>query len=540
MIERQKSLRAAIYLRVSSDKQDEHGTSLESQEENCIKRCLEDGNTVNPKLIYSEVFTGMLYRERKILAELREEVRKHSFDILYIHSLDRYSRIDAHLHILMEELEHNKIQLVSVTEDIDNTLQGRIIRSTMGIVGEVEHGKLMERTERGRAKKVSNGNLIGGGIALFGYMWNKEHTVYLINEEEAKVIRYIFQMCADGMTLRGIAGRLRREGVLNRAGKAIWHTSSMRRILSNTFYIGKAYAFQYQTIHEPGERIRKIHRPQEEQVLLPDGVVPAIVEEELFVEAQKVLERNRRDTARNNKDFKAGLLRCGFIRCGYCNSAMVMRSRRGGKKHVNPNYICPKGTSGFGECKRPCISIEVIDPIVWQRVSEWIELLAKNISWVDDQLKKMQKQNPQVVELPPIVNKLAKLNTTIKNLIAMSERDLDEDTLEGINSQLEAASKQKRELLLQQEQVTTMQVRWEEVSEKLTWFRNWCVQTEGDVTKATYEEKRVALDILGVKVQLWQKDHAPRYYIEVSPPTIYSIKERHIESQTVWKLPKLR
>ena len=206
---------------------------------------------------------------------------------------------------------------------------------------------------------------------------------------------------------------------------------------------------------------------------------------------------------------------------------MTMRSRRSGKRNENPCYVCPKGTSGFGECKRPTVSIEVLDPIVWGKVTERIRQLARNISWVDEQIEKLKNMNPQEVEMPSFENRLLKIEVTIRNLVAMSKNDLDSDTLDLVTYQLAEQSKLKRGLLGQQKQVEVRQVQWEEVGKVLAVFRKWCLEIAGSVEDASYEKKRDALKILGVKVQVWKIDHDPRYYIEMSPPSITKLLVSH-------------
>jgi site-specific DNA recombinase len=258
---RKTALRAAIYARVSTDQQEEEGTSLDTQVDKAILYCEARKYIVDPRYIYQETFTGMLYRERKILCMLREAMREGEFDVLVVYALDRFSRVQAHQVILLEELEHHNVKFESVTEEIDNSIEGQIIRSIMGIVAQVEHEKILERTERGRLSRAEDEkSMLGAGIATYGYIWNEKRTGYLIRDDllrpdangiqwtEEQIVSRMFDQYARGATIRAIASTLTNEKVPTRKGGEIWRPSTVSQILSNPIYTGKATAFKWEVL----------------------------------------------------------------------------------------------------------------------------------------------------------------------------------------------------------------------------------------------------------------------------------------------------
>ena len=84
--------RAAIYARVSTDKQEEEGTSLVTQVQKCLECCWRKGYVVAEIHIYREVWTGAEYRERPLLSKLREAARNREFDVVVFYAFDRLSR----------------------------------------------------------------------------------------------------------------------------------------------------------------------------------------------------------------------------------------------------------------------------------------------------------------------------------------------------------------------------------------------------------------------------------------------------------------
>jgi len=121
---------AGIYCRVSTDSQEREGTSLQTQLEACLKYC--ENKNFEVAYRYSETFSG-LSLERPELDKLRELVRAEAIDIIVCYSLDRLSRDPGHGVIITQELEKHNIKLETVTEDVDNSELGKLIKLYPGL-----------------------------------------------------------------------------------------------------------------------------------------------------------------------------------------------------------------------------------------------------------------------------------------------------------------------------------------------------------------------------------------------------------------------
>mgnify|MGYP001239127583 CR=1 FL=1 len=117
-------MRVAIYCRVSTEGQEQDGTSLKTQLEACLHYCQAHKYDVVAQL--SEVWSGLSI-ERPKLAELREMVRSESIDALVVYSLDRFSRDPVHGVILMQELEKHGVVLEAASETVDNSEVGKLV-----------------------------------------------------------------------------------------------------------------------------------------------------------------------------------------------------------------------------------------------------------------------------------------------------------------------------------------------------------------------------------------------------------------------------
>src|ERR1700694_1756803 len=186
-----------IYCRVSTDPQEDN-TSLDEQEAAGRAYCEEHGYIVG--MVHRETFSGYQYRERKKLTLMRERYRDGKIQGAVIRTLDRLSRSQTHVAILMEEMEHYGITLHSVKEVIDDTPMGKFARMVLAFVAEMEREKIMDRTSTGRISKAEAGKVPVGNVP-YGRRWvlneKGEHDNIELVEAEADVLRRCAQAYAD-------------------------------------------------------------------------------------------------------------------------------------------------------------------------------------------------------------------------------------------------------------------------------------------------------------------------------------------------------
>jgi site-specific DNA recombinase len=177
----ESSKRAGLYVRVSSKGQEEEGTSLETQEARGREYAASRGDTVDEAHVYREVHTGVELWERPKLTLLREAIRQRAIDVLIVYAVDRLSRDPVHLGVILSEADHHDVAVEFVTEPLDDSPEGQLIRFVRGYAAKVEHEKIRERSIRGRRARVEAGKLIPVGRPLYGYQWNEDHSAYFIN-----------------------------------------------------------------------------------------------------------------------------------------------------------------------------------------------------------------------------------------------------------------------------------------------------------------------------------------------------------------------
>lgn len=515
-------MRVAIYARVSTDVQEEDGTSLETQVENCIAFAEANGYIV--VIIFREVFTGALYRERQELSKMRQMYRKGKINGVLFNTFDRLSRNQIHLGVLFDEMQHFNVRIDCVKEQFDRTAAGQFMRNALAFVAEVEREKIIQRTDDGKRKRAKNGKLLGGGAPRYGYAWNEKRTAFVINPEEAKIVLRIYAMALEGISIHTIAATLTQEGVPTRGNigtrkfKGVWLHSTIHRILSSPCYMGEAFVYRTRQEKVNGHRLTT-YRKEEEQIKMPEGVVPAIIDRATFERVQVQLQNNKAKSALNNKHPEDTLLRCGLVICGYCERNGVVTRHTGGKI----DYRCKSsGDKERGECEGFVILARTLDEAAWQHAIEII----KDPLMVAQKLQQKKRKNPTEDEFSPIERRLKEFEKEVQNLLKMGRYAQDDDSVESLGKLLHELEREKLGLLAEQKKLQNIDLLYMEEQEAIAAFEKRCIiyreKLEDPNASFSYQEKREALEYFGVKALVWRVHHTPHFKIVSTCPSVLS------------------
>jgi site-specific DNA recombinase len=209
----------------------------------------------------------------------------------------------------------------------------------LGAFAEFERAKIIERTTRGRLHRLRMGEMSSNGHRIYGYHYVKKTSTapatLAINEEQAAVVRSIFEMFASGSYgLVTISRHLEERRILTSTGRQRWDNNRIKLILKNETYAGTRY-FNRMTRVKKGDRAgRKLIRGQWVYRDPSDWIavkVPAIVSRELF---DKVQAQVREHDARYCQPVTHYLL-SGLVQCGVCASGCS--SFRRWQKVVRPS-----------------------------------------------------------------------------------------------------------------------------------------------------------------------------------------------------------
>jgi len=482
---------AAIYCRVSTDNQEQEGTSLQTQLEACLNYCQDRGYDVAYR--FSETYSGLTL-ERPKLDELRDLVRNERVDLVVVYCLDRLSRDPVHGVIIIEELEKHHVTLEAVTESVDSSEVGKLITYIRGFASKLEASKIRERTMRGKRARALAGRIPGGGSSkIYGYDYAKGRRT--VNEVEASWVRQMYQwLVNEGLSTNAITYRLRAHDAPTKFGK-VWSRRSVQAILKNPAYTGKTYVFT------TGKGGKQFTRPQEDWIEIPD-TTPAVISQELYEAAQKQLRVNQDKSLRNCKH--EYLLR-GHLRCRQCGRSYVggiTTSAQYGKRYIQRYYRCTgrqKISSSVELCRNKGWSANKLESMVWAELQSYLSDRDLIIAQLEKQRQDVNQLGVFDAELERIERQLKAVDREQRRLLQWALKDFPESQVEAENRRL---NKSRETLTAQKAELETQIKTSRDAVISVPKLESFVERMQDRISTLDFEGKRQVLDMLGITVWL--------------------------------------
>ena len=283
-------LRVTFYARVSTD-QDEQINSLENQVQYYTELIQSKPNWKFVPGYIDEGISGGSTKKRDNFNRMIRDAKAGMFDFIITKEISRFSRSTLDSIKYTQELLDYNVGVFFQNDNIntlDTDSEFRLV--IMAGVAQDEIRKLSERLKFGFRQAIKNGHVLGND-KLYGY--DKKDCVLTVNEEEAEIIRIIFDLYGNQrLGTRTISKRLMELGYTSREGNA-FNTLTIRHILENPKYKGwycgnKSQSVDYRTK-------RNILLDESEWVTYPDPSIPAIVPEGLWNRANALYKRRREE-----------------------------------------------------------------------------------------------------------------------------------------------------------------------------------------------------------------------------------------------------
>lgn len=362
MKQKNKLIKIAIYIRVSTHHQiDKESLPFQQQElENYCKYILNTENYV----IFIDAGYSAKNTDRPKFQEMMTRTRQGEFTHLLVWKIDRISRNLRDFTEMWDELADYGVQFISKMEQFDtSTAMGQAMLQIILVFAELERKLTAERVFSLMVDRASKGLWNGAPVAI-GYEWDYKNEKVVINEEEAQVVRLIFDMYEKTGSCNQVANYLAENNILTKRGGA-WGSKGVWDVLRNPAYIG-IYRWNYRSA------ARGKKKPDDEVITIKDAL-PAIISEEQFERVQAMLDKNYRGRASHGKTY---IPLSGLIRCADCHKFYVGRKggypRKDGYHYIL--YQC--GTySRNGTCKNPNIPSLEIEP--------WLLDYIRAYAWAD-------------------------------------------------------------------------------------------------------------------------------------------------------------
>src|SRR6202047_334876 len=235
---------AAIYARVSSDKQREENT-IASQTAALVAFARAQQFEVPREWILEDDGYSGASLIRPGLERVRDLAAEGLIQAVLIYAPDRLSRRYAHQILLIEELARAGVETVFIRAPRSSTPEDELRVQFQGMIAECERAQILERSRRGKRHRARQGEVSVLSGAPFGYRFIRktDHSdaYYQIDEEQARIVRWMFELyTVQGLSIGAIARLLNEQAIPTCKRRGRWERSTVWGMLRNPAYKGQA------------------------------------------------------------------------------------------------------------------------------------------------------------------------------------------------------------------------------------------------------------------------------------------------------------
>ena len=420
---------AAFYGRYS-DGPDQSESSITGQRWECYAKAKAQNAIIRKEYIDRHI-SGTTDK-RPAFLELMKDAKKGLFDIIYVYTIDRFSRNKYDIAKYRNDLKRAGVKLISAKEFIPAGPEGIILESVLEGMAEYYSKELSRKVSRGIYESALNYNHIGG-VVPFGFtLSDRKYVPHPIN---APIVREIFERYAGGEPAVDICKSLNSRGILTAMGN-LFKKNSLRAMLQNRKYIG-TYSFHRKYLDD-------VTQQEKTEFLEFKNVIQPIVSEELFIKAGKRMELNKRTSKRSKEKQNVEFLLTGKLFCGKCESPYAGDS---GTSHTGQTYYyytCSNKKSKKG--KKPCRSKSYPK----EKLEQFITYVTKKdvldedvIQFITEKVMQLQNEKQDNITLLSLQQNKKDVERKISNIIKAIENGIFTDTTK---EQLETLEQSKKDI----------------------------------------------------------------------------------------------
>ena len=367
-IESTERKRAALYLRVSTDRQAKADLSIPDQRRQAQKFCAARGWDVAIEFVEPGA-SGTDDRRPELQRLLEMATAGGSpFDVVVVHSFSRFARDHFALEYHVRRLRKAGVRLVSITQDLGDDPMSVMVRQVFALFDEYQSKENPKHTLRAMQENARQG-FWNGSKAPYGYAvvdaeqrGSKTKKRLAIDPVEAEVVRLMFKLFLKGdgksgpMGVKAVTSWLNEHGHRTRVG-AWWGIGPLHQILTRATYKG---------VHTFNRKVWKTRqaKPEAEQIAVE---VDPIIDEVTFDAVQAMLKA-KNPRAMPPRVVTGPILLTGIATCASCSGGMTLRTGKSGRYRYYTCATCAQ--QGKAACKGRSIPMDKLDKLVTERLAD--------------------------------------------------------------------------------------------------------------------------------------------------------------------------
>lgn len=414
-------LRVCAYCRVSTDNE-EQLNSYQSQLKYYDEKINGKSEWQFAGIYADEAITGTLDFKRTEFMRMIADSMAGKIDMILTKSISRFARntLDTLKYVRM--LREKNIAILFEEENLNTTTgAGELMLTILSAMAQQESENISSHVLLGLKMKKDRGELIGYN-GCYGYNYNIETKEITINEDEANIVRYMFERYVEGIGSSSIAKELTAKGIKTPKGGTKWCESTIRGILKNEKYIGDVLMGKTFTIDPISHK--RLSNLGEVDKHYYKGHHEPIISKELFDRVQEIRTKRagNRETGRRNDNYSKKYSFSSKLYCAFCGSLLTRRNWNANRSCEKAVWQCIKrAKQGKEECPHcKAIAEEIIEDCFVQGYRILCNDNRKIIETFLEKIENILKEHTTETLVSKLEKDKEKINKKLNNLLELN------------------------------------------------------------------------------------------------------------------------
>lgn len=443
-----QKLRVTAYARVSTDMEEQINSFLSQ------KKYYAEKITQNPEWTYVELYadegiSGTQDFKRTQFLKMIDDALAGKFDLIITKSISRFARNTLDTLKYVRLLREHNVGILFEEENI-NTLDmsGELLLTILSSVAQQESETISNHVKLGQKMKTQRGELIGCNNCL-GYRYDSETNEMTIVEDEADIVRMIFNWYLDGYGAGIISQKLTDMHIKTYRGGDKWHDTVIYGILHNEKYVGDALVGKTFTL-DPISHKRLKNYGEADKFYIKDHHKPIISRED-FDKVQEIIKAKKGARASGRRLGNVG--RKGIfssrIRCGFCGYTYGRKNIVRNANTKDRSWACIQSVCSG---RHSCVDSKTIkEEVIKKAFVDSFKLLVKQNKFdtknLFDNIKNAMRDKTPIEKLKELNTKKDNLNYKKNSLLdcmldGTISKDIYQNKLEDLDKKIDKVDKE--------------------------------------------------------------------------------------------------
>jgi site-specific DNA recombinase len=357
-----RNKRVAGYARVSTDK-DEQFSSYEAQVDYYTNYIQGHENWKFVKVYTDAGISGTSTAKREGFKRMIADALDNKIDLIVTKSVSRFARNTVDSLVTIRKLKEAGVEVYFEKENIYTfDSKGEMLLTIMSSLAQEESRSISENVTWGIRKRFSDGKVTIPYKAFLGYEKGEDGNL-AVNQDEAKIVKFIFGSSLIGKSPFTIAKELTRKGIPTVRGKSTWRQTTIMSILSNEKYAGNAIL---QKTYTPDflSKKRIVNRGEVPKYYVENSHEGIITEEQFDLVQQQLKQLDGQ-----KRHYSTGMF-SGKVKCGDCGSFFGSKVWHSTDKYRSIIWQCNNKFVGELKCNTPHLTEDKLKAVYLRAVNK--------------------------------------------------------------------------------------------------------------------------------------------------------------------------